>query len=99
MLVSARESWPSPLILPFALAVTTVPLTFDPPGIAVLLPTLTGCASVARKVWPVWLVLELSAWSTLTVRTVPAGTTVGCGGGGGVAIGWAACSAAGSTAN
>jgi hypothetical protein len=40
----------------------------DPAGIAVLPPTLTGCASVAIKVWPDWLVLELNAWPTVTVR-------------------------------
>src|SRR5215472_12699544 len=96
MLVSDKSNWPSPFILPLALAVTTVPLTVDPATRAGLPRTLTGCASVARKVWPVWLVLELRACSVLIVRTVPAGTTMGwglgfsTGGGGAAAIAGAA---------
>src|SRR5215471_19603416 len=91
MLVSASDNWPSPLNFPFALAVTTVPLTVDPAGRAALPPALTGCARVARKVWPVWLSLELSACPVLTVSTVPAGTTIGFGGGGGGGGGGSAC--------
>src|ERR1700688_5236041 len=81
MLVRASVSSPAPLISPCALAVTTVPLPVAPRGIADFPPTLTGCASVATKVCPSWLVLELSAWPTRTVRVVPDGTIIGCGGG------------------
>src|SRR6516164_3233554 len=94
MLVRLRASSPSPFTLPFALAVTTVPFTVDPDGNAGLPPTLIVCASVARKVCPVWLVLELKASPVLTVRTVPAGMTIGLGLGfstGGAAVVWAVC--------
>src|SRR5215469_10185009 len=99
MLVRAIDSSPSPLILPFFLAEITVPDAVEPAGIAVLPPTLTGCASVARKVWPSWLSLELNPCSNLTVRLVPAGTTIGWGlgfssGGGAAAAGIAAWSCA-----
>src|SRR6476660_2818112 len=79
MLVSANDSSPSPLILPFALALTTVPLTVAPRGRAGLPATLIGCARVARKVCPAWLFFELKAWLVVTVRVVPAGTTMGWG--------------------
>src|ERR1700739_139057 len=98
MLVRARESSASPLILPLALAFSTVPLTVDRAGIAAIPPTLTGCANVARKVWPVWLALEPNACPTLTVRVVPAGTTMGWGGGGGGGAGCAGCVDSGWTA-
>ena len=77
MLVSERANSPSPFILPFCLAVTTVPVTLHPLGIAVFPCTVTGCAKVARKVWPARLVLEPKAWSTVTVSAVPAGTMMG----------------------
>src|SRR5437868_3913871 len=96
MLVSVRDSSPSPLILPLALALTTFPLTVAPFGKAGLPSTLIGCARVARKVCPALLFFELNAWLVVTVRVVPAGTTMGCGlgfstGGGAAAIAGATC--------
>src|SRR5208282_4100764 len=98
MLVRARFSSPAPLILPFALALTTVPLILAPAGMAVFPPTLSGCSSLARKVCPVWLVLDPKACSTLTIRAPPAAQKLGGGGGGGEGAGggggddWAGCS-------
>jgi len=77
MLVRARASSPSPLILPFFLAVITVPVTLEPFGIAVFPCNVTGRAKVAENVWPDSLVFELKAWSTVTVSLAPAGTTMG----------------------
>src|ERR1035438_9980957 len=98
MLVSARVSSPCPLILPFSLAATTVPLAVDPAGIAGVPFTLTDFAVVAVKLCPVWLVLELSAWPILTVSVVPAGTTTGGAGGFGGSAGGAASATAGGAA-
>src|SRR4029077_2969247 len=81
MLVSSRDNSPSPLIFPFALAETTFPATLDPLGMAFLPWTVTGCATVARNVWPAWLVFELKGWSTVTTSDVPPGTIMGSGGG------------------
>src|SRR6267142_7002621 len=105
MLVSIRDSSPSPFILPLALALTTFPLTVAPFGKTGLPSTLIGCARTARKVSPAWLFFELNAWLVVMVRVVPAGTTIGwglgfCTGGGAAAIAGAICGdpiASGST--
>src|SRR6266403_1278220 len=96
MLVSISDSSPSPFILPLALALTTFPLTVAPFGKAGFPSTLIAWAKVARKVCPAWLVFEPNAWLVITVRAVPAGTTIGCGlgfcmGGGAAAIAEAIC--------
>src|SRR6266404_7181657 len=105
MLVSVNDSSPAPLLLPLALALTTLPLTVAPRGKAGLPWTLTGCDRTARKVSPAWLFFELNAWLVVMVRVVPAGTTTGCGlgfctGGSAAAIAEAICGnpmASGST--
>src|SRR5450631_4154663 len=83
--VRVMSSSPSPLILPFSLAVTTDPMAEDPAGTATAPLTLTECATVAGKLWPVWLDLEDNAVPSLTEMVVPAGMTTGGGGGGGSA--------------
>ena len=48
-------------------------------GMTVLPSASTGSASVAEKDCPAWLSLELSVSPRRTVRTVPAGITIGAG--------------------
>src|SRR6266513_4902749 len=96
MFVSVSDSSPSPFILPLALALTTLPLTVAPLAKAGLPSTLIGCDRVARKVCPALLFFELNAWLVVTVRVVPAGTTMGwglgaCTGGAAAAIAGVTC--------
>ena len=59
--------------------VTTVPVTFEPAGIAVWPSTITSLSVVAEKVCPAWFVCKRSSSVSLTVTAVPAATTIGCG--------------------
>src|SRR6185312_2440868 len=66
-----------PLKRPSGFASTTVPEAVAPLARTVSPPTVTGCARVAEKVCPGWLILEPSASPRFTVSTVPTGTTTG----------------------
>src|SRR5215469_6561978 len=83
MLLSSTTSVAPPLNLPAAWASVTVPTALDPAGMAFTPFTTTDEDSVASKRWPSWLVFEPIECTSLTCRTVPAGTTIGGGGGGG----------------
>jgi hypothetical protein len=96
ILFSASLSRASPLILPFALASTTVPAADAPLAMTVLPPTATGSATVASNGSPVWLVFDPSPDERRTVMTVPAGITTGFGGGGGGAGAGAGATATGA---
>src|SRR6202158_3615742 len=72
-----------PLNLPKGFASTTVPRANAPAGITVFPSTVTGEARVALKDCPVELIFDPKDSPSLTVSVVPAGTTRGCGAGGG----------------
>jgi hypothetical protein len=65
------------LNFPADCAVTIVPRTFVPIGNTTLASTVTGSASDAAKLSPLLAILELMVWSSVTVSTLPAGTSIG----------------------
>src|SRR5207237_10012913 len=68
-----------PFKRPSGCAVTTVTVALERSGITTAPPASTGRATVALKLSPAWLVLELSDCAVRTVITVPAGSVVGPG--------------------
>lgn len=64
-------------------ACTTVPFARVPVDRTVTPSTLIGAASDAANGLPLLFVFELTVWSIVTVRRVPAGITMGGGAGGG----------------
>jgi len=75
--VSFNDKTAPPLKRPSGAACTTVPVTVEPEGIAVLPSTSTDVATVPEKACPDWLAFEPSVSPSRTVSTVPAGTTTG----------------------
>ena len=75
--VSFNDRAAPPLKRPSGAACTTVPVTVEPEGIAVLPSTSTDVATVPEKACPDWLAFEPSVSPSRTVSTVPAGTTMG----------------------
>src|ERR1700691_231029 len=89
--VRPKTKLASPAKWPNGLALTTVPTTFAPAGIAVWPSTITSLSRVAVKVCPVWLALEPRSSVIRMVRGVPAATMMGCGGAGCSGCAGAAC--------
>jgi hypothetical protein len=84
MLFNLRLRVAPPLKRPEAWASVTVPTALVPTGTTVLPLTTTGEENVASKLWPGLLILDPTDCTSLTRRVVPAGMTMGDGGGGGV---------------
>jgi hypothetical protein len=74
-----------PLNLPADFASITFPVTFAPRRITPRPSTMIGSASEAATRRSGWLSFELTDWSMVTLKVVPAGITIGgascCGAG------------------
>ena len=80
-----------PLNLPADFALVTLPVTFAPRRITPRPSMIMGSAREAATRCSGSLSLELTDWSTVMLRVVPAGTTMG----GACSFGAGACAAAG----
>ena len=80
---SRTDSDAPPLNLPSGFASTTVPLAEEPALMTVTPPTTTGSATVAVNRSPGVLTFDPIAEVVVTAMCVPAGITIGGGGGGG----------------
>src|SRR5439155_1638384 len=78
---------------PAGWASVTVPEAFEPAGATVFPLMTTGFASVAWNLSPDLLTFDPTGCCSLTVRTLPAGITMGFGFGGGTGVAGAAAGA------
>src|SRR5258708_21562843 len=83
---TSRRAWP--LKWPVFFASATVPRAVAHLAMTMVSPTATGSATVAVKVWPVWLPFELRVSPVRTIILVPSGMVISRGGAGAAAEDW-----------